>query len=207
MAVKHCGGAWKVAYADFVTAMMALFLMLWISAQDTKIKEAIQRSFTNPFMSITKQSTGVLPGKQNLPAQKAGQGKFDSPSPIQMEMLRKLSDELTKLLENNPEYENNSVKVEFTPEGLNISVLDRAQKPVFEPDSPQFTEYGKWVFSTLSWVLARYPNFQLELEGHTEHGHVPQRENYDNWELTADRANTARRSLVGNGVQADQIRK
>ena len=94
MAGKHGGGAWKVAYADFVTAMMALFLMLWISAQDQKVKEAIQRSFTNPFMSITKQSTGVLPGKQNLPASKSGTGKFDAPTPMQMEILHRLNDEL-----------------------------------------------------------------------------------------------------------------
>ena len=59
----HHGGAWKVAYADFVTAMMALFLVLWLASQDVKIKEAVARSFSNPFASITKESTGVLPNK------------------------------------------------------------------------------------------------------------------------------------------------
>src|SRR2546425_6903636 len=57
------GGAWKVAYADFVTAMMALFLVLWLASQDVKIKEAVQRSFTNPFSSLTKESVGIMPNK------------------------------------------------------------------------------------------------------------------------------------------------
>ena len=57
----HHGGAWKVAYADFVTAMMALFLVLWLTSQDEKIKEAVERSFKNPFATVTKQSTGIVP--------------------------------------------------------------------------------------------------------------------------------------------------
>jgi flagellar motor protein MotB len=60
----HHGGAWKVAYADFVTAMMALFLVLWLVSQDQKIKEAVERSFRNPFASLTKQSTGIIPAEK-----------------------------------------------------------------------------------------------------------------------------------------------
>jgi chemotaxis protein MotB len=187
MAGKHGGGAWKVAYADFVTAMMALFLMLWITAQDHKIKEAIQRSFTNPFMSITKASTGILPGKTSSQASQGGPGKYDTPTMIQTEVFRKLNEELQKLLEKNPDFEDNTIKLEYTDDGLNISVLDRAHKPVFERDSAQFTEYGRWVFTTLSWVISHYRTFQVELEGHTEQGHTLVRDDYDNWELTSDR--------------------
>jgi len=64
----HHGGAWKVAYADFVTAMMALFLVLWLTSQDQKIKEAIERSFKNPFSSLTKDSTGLIPNKDSKPS-------------------------------------------------------------------------------------------------------------------------------------------
>lgn len=207
MAGKHGGGAWKVAYADFVTAMMALFLTLWITAQDQKIKESVQRAFTNPFMSVTKEHTGVMPEKANTPAQEAGQGKFDAPSPMQMEMLRKINEELVRLLESNPDFDDSSVKLEFTPEGLNISVLDRTRKPVFEPDSAALTAYGDWVFSTLAWVISRHQTFLLHLGGHTESGHSPARPEYGNWELTADRANAARRILVKHGVQGEQVRR
>src|SRR5947208_4191576 len=85
----HHGGAWKVAYADFVTAMMALFLVLWLSSQDQKIKEAVQRSFRNPFASLTKESTGIVPNKDSQ-AVKASSGNFDSASAIELNMLRKL---------------------------------------------------------------------------------------------------------------------
>ena len=86
-------------------------------------------------------------------------------------------------------------------------MLDRTLKPIFQSDTPKFTEYGRWVFSTLAWEIARYSEFRIDLEGHTEHGHPPMREDYDTWELTADRANAARRALVQSGVVADQIRK
>ncbi len=208
MAGKPGGGAWKVAYADFVTAMMALFLMLWISAQDQKIKEAVERAFRNPFMSVTKESTGVLPNKMDAQTTKGkGQGKFDSPSAMELEMLRRLNDELKKVLESNPDYDNETVKLEFTADGLNISVLDRTHKPVFKRDSAEFTDYGKWVFTTLAWEISRYRVFRLELEGHTEAGHRFAGETYDAWDLTTDRANAARRQLVGSGVAPGQVRK
>ena len=66
----HHGGAWKVAYADFVTAMMALFMVLWLTSQDQRIKEAVQRAFRNPFSSVTKESSGVIPTKENPGRQK-----------------------------------------------------------------------------------------------------------------------------------------
>ena len=134
----HHGGAWKVAYADFVTAMMALFLVLWLVSQDQKIKEAVQRSFRNPFASLTKESTGILPNK-DVQAVSAKEGNFDSASVVELNMLRKLSQDLINTLQSNPENpEENPLDVEVTPEGLRISVFDRGQKPVFEPDSAQF---------------------------------------------------------------------
>lgn len=78
----HHGGAWKVAYADFVTAMMALFLVLWLVSQDQKIKEAVERSFRNPFASVTKESTGIIPAPENAMQVMARNGNFDSASVI-----------------------------------------------------------------------------------------------------------------------------
>src|ERR1043165_3453076 len=96
----HHGGAWKVAYADFVTAMMALFLVLWLTAQDTKIKEAIERAFRNPFSSATKESVGILPNK-DVQALQQQKGSFDSVSVLQLELLRRITDDLAKLLQKD----------------------------------------------------------------------------------------------------------
>jgi chemotaxis protein MotB len=201
------GGAWKVAYADFVTAMMALFMVLWLTAQDERIKEAVERAFRNPFSSITKDSVGIIPNKETQ-ALKSEKGNFDSASAVELSILRRLNDDLNKLLQSSPEDVNdNPVKMEMMPDGLRISVFDRARKAVFEPNSDQLTEYGKWLFSTLAWEIARYTTFHIELDGHTERGRPAVRNNYGNWELSADRANASRRVLLDSGVNTGQIMK
>src|SRR5579871_5562107 len=117
----HHGGAWKVAYADFVTAMMALFMVLWLTSQDQKIKEAVQRSFRNPFSSVTKESAGIIPNKE-MQAIKSSSGNFDSASAVELNMLRRLNQDLLKTLQNAENEEENPVKLELTPDGLYINV-------------------------------------------------------------------------------------
>jgi len=204
----HHGGAWKVAYADFVTAMMALFLVLWLVSQDQKIKDAVQRSFRNPFSSVTKDSTGIIPNK-DMHAVSSKDGNFDSASAIELNMLRKLSQDLLNTLQSNPEFpDEKPLNIEVTPEGLRISVFDRNQKPVFAPDTAEFTPYGNWVFTTLAWQISRFTNsLSVELEGHTETGHDAGTATLDTWELTANRANAARRKLLEHDVVPRQIRK
>jgi chemotaxis protein MotB len=199
------GGSWEVAYADFVTSMMALFLCLWLTSQDSRIKEAVERSFRNPYSSATKESVGILPNKDVQALEKA-KGNFDSPSALNLELLRRMTEDLAKLLQQDSEGQN-SVKLDLTSEGLLINVFDRAQKPIFEGDSARFTPYGAWVFSTLAWEVGRYPTFTVELTGHTEAGRKPIQEDYGSWELSADRANAGRRKLLQHGTGAAQICK
>ncbi len=208
MAGKGGGGAWKVAYADFVTAMMALFLVLWITSQDKKVKEAIELTFKHPFMKGPRQSSGIIPNTIESMHGKSLAGQYESPSPLEMDMLRHLNDDLLKVLGTNPDYQRNqSVQLEFTEKGLNISVLNRIQKPIFQPGTAEFSDYGKWVFSTLSWEIARYKRFAVELEGHSPRGENTRDAGADKWDLTANRANAARRVLVNDGVTAQQIAK
>ncbi|HMJ88281.1 MAG TPA: flagellar motor protein MotB [Candidatus Acidoferrum sp.] len=201
----HHGGAWKVAYADFVTAMMALFLVLWLTAQDTKIKEAIERAFRNPFSSATKESMGIIPNKE-LQATHDQKGTFESVNAVEMELLRKITEDLAKMFQS-PDESANSVKLQLTSEGLRVNIFDRSRKPIFERDSSKLTEYGKWVISTLAWEVARYTTFYVEVNGHTETGRKPLNADYGDWELSADRANAARRLLLQNGVRPKQIAK
>jgi chemotaxis protein MotB len=98
----HHGGAWKVAYADFVTAMMALFLVLWLTAQDTRIKEAVERAFRNPFSAVNKESTGIIPQKETT-AQYKAEGNFESVNALEVEMLRHITEDLAKVLQGPDE--------------------------------------------------------------------------------------------------------
>ena len=203
----HHGGAWKVAYADFVTAMMALFMVLWLTSQDQRIKEAVERAFRNPFSSVTKDSVGIIPSKETQ-AVRSSSGNFDSASAVELTMLRRLNQDLLKSLQSQAdEKEESAVKLDLTPDGLLINVFDRSHKPIFEPQSTKFTPYGEWIFSTLAWEISRYHNFAIELEGHTESGHPPVRQDYGDWEISTDRANAVRRSLLEHGVTSAQIRK
>ena len=148
--------------------MMALFLVLWLVSQDQKIKESVERAFRNPFASLTKESVGIIPSKETQ-AVRSESGNFDSASAVELTMLRRLMQDLSKQLQDqdsNPEEE--VVKLEMSPEGLRISVFDRGTKPVFKGDSDSFTDYGKWIFSTLAWDISRYTSFNIELDGHTE---------------------------------------
>jgi chemotaxis protein MotB len=204
---QHHGGAWKTAYADFVTAMMALFLLLWLTAQDKKIKDAVERAFRNPFSAVNKESTGIIPNSnKDASSQNKDKGNFQSVTAIEMQMLRKVTEDIARMLAQSQELEQ-SVQIELTPDGVRINIFDRSQKPVFEPGTDKFTDYGSWVFSTLAWEIARFHTFRIELEGHTETLPDPAPESQNKWDLSAERANAARRKLVASGVLAKQIFK
>ncbi len=200
----HHGGAWKVAYADFVTAMMALFLVLWLTAQDEKVKAAIERSFRNPFASLIPASPGIL---QNKDPQKVdtSKGQHDAASTVELNFLRKVSEELK--LDMNELDNSETMKLEMTPDGIRISLFDRARRPVFKKDSPELTAYGDWVLSTVAWGVARFKEFAVELEGHSESRGAVDLGDLDPWELTSARANIARKKLLKHGVRLDQFRK
>jgi chemotaxis protein MotB len=203
----HHGGAWKVAYADFVTAMMALFIVLWLSSQDQRIKEAVARAFAHPFSSLTKDSVGIIPSKDTQ-AMSSHEGNFDSASAVELAMLRRLNQDFMKALESDlAENNNDTVNLQMNPDGVTINVFDRARKPVFEPQSTRFTTYGEWIFSTLAWEIARSSNFTVELEGHTESGNTVVSNDYGDWEISADRATAVRRKLLESGVPARQVIK
>jgi chemotaxis protein MotB len=110
------------------------------------------------------------------------------------------------MLEQSQELEQ-SVQIALTPDGVRINIFDHSQKPVFEPGTDKFTTYGDWVFSTLAWEIARYQNFHIELEGHTETRPDTDPENMNKWDLSTERANAARRKLIQSGVESQQVFK
>ncbi len=202
---QHHGGAWKTAYADFVTAMMALFLLLWLTAQDKRIKQAVERAFANPFSAVNKESVGIIPSKDAAALYKE-KGTHDSVSAVEMQMLRKITEDLAKMLEQSQQLEQ-AVQISLTPDGLRINIFDHAQNPVFHQGTDRFTVYGAWVFSTLAWEISRYKTFSIELEGHTDARPPSSARDNLKWDLSTERANAARRELVRNGVLPDQVYK
>ena len=200
------GGSWKVAYADFVTAMMALFMVLWILGQDQEVKGKVEEYFKNPWQAALSDSTGIIPIK-NADVLSSRKANFEAPSAVPLETVRRINEDLMKLFMETPEVrENRSITVETTPEGMLITFMDQPNQPIFEKDAPEFTPYGAWVFNTVALQIARYPKQEIEVEGHIEKGYKPAGQDRG-IELATERANVARRRLIENQVGASQIFK
>ena len=202
------GGAWKVAYADFVTAMMALFLVLWLVSQDSKIKDAVSRTFRNPFAASEKKSTGVFDSR-NEEDKSYSKGTYDANAPIELGILRRISQDMLKSLANNPEMpDEQPLRMELLSDGIRLTMFDRHQRPLFDPGSPELSEHGRWIFTTLAWQITRFTNhFTLEIEGHTEVGYVPKTGGMDSWDMSTARAHATRKLLMEHDVRSVQFRR
>ena len=171
----------------------------------------VERAFRNPFSSITKDSTGVIPSTNTL-ALKSSSGNFDSASAVELSFLRRMNQVFMKSLPTDVQEtdDEDTVKLDLTPDGIRINVFDRPGKPVFEPQSTKFTPYGDWVFETLAWEISRVTNFCVELEGHTESGNPPISKDYGDWDISTDRSTAVRRAcgpttMTGMGEERSTV--
>lgn len=215
-AAAHHGGAWKVAYADFVTAMMALFMVLWISAQDKEILIATSQYFQNPFRSPMDATSGVLPFNSNKTASSEGKDQgsekeqSDRNKQIQMTFLNSVAADFYRLLHLDQNLEGKPIDIQVTTDGLRVTLFDRVKRPLFEKGSAELTEWGTFVMQNLAWTIDRH-EFRVTVDGHAhrpvaEANGAP-RENYSTWELSTDRANTSRRTLVHYAVAPSLIER
>ena len=200
------GGSWKVAYADFVTAMMAFFLVMWLASQEEKIKEAIQRTFENPFRPMTLQSTGIIPNEEVLLMRSELNGAFDSASVMELDFLRKLHKNITEAMQNEMAQEDSPVILDMSHEGLRIQLFNKARKPFFTTNSAELTSYGEFVLNTLTWQIMREKSFLVEIRGHCVDSPNLDGE-VDFWQLSTDRANASRRRMVEYELPESQIRE
>lgn len=211
----HHGGAWKVAYADFVTAMMALFMVLWISAQDEKILIATSRYFQSPFNSPMDATNGILPFDTNQPTQsKSGEGE-DGMGPnesttsarnIDLQFLSSVAKDFYRLLHLDESFADRPIDIQVTSDGLRITLFDRDTQPLFVDDTDEFTEWGRFVIQGIAWMIDRH-RFSVVIEGHTRSGLEMDVPEYTPWELSSDRANAARRGLVHYAVDEALIER
>ncbi|MEK7724441.1 MAG: flagellar motor protein MotB [Acidobacteriota bacterium] len=199
----HHGGAWKVAYADLVTALMALFLVLWLVSQaDTKLKESIANHFRSPGVFSTVKG-GIL-----NQAKKVSKEPTALTSKDDEQMLFSVAQTLRKKFASKPEFTKyeDQIKIDVTDEGLKIELIDKADKVSFQSGSADLTEEAKSILTEIASGLCELPN-KINIGGHTDSRVFPSDNGYTNWELSADRANAARRVLESTCVRPSQINR
>jgi len=199
----HHGGAWKVAYADFVTAMMALFLVLWLVSQaDQKLKEAIANYFRSPGVFDTLQG-GILSQAKKVSQEPGGLTSKDDE-----QMLFNTAQKLQEQFEKRPEFAKykDQVKIQITDEGLKIQLVDEADRVSFPSGSSQLTPDAVAILQAIATDLCVLPN-KINIGGHTDRRPLAAANGYTNWELSTDRANSARRLLESSCIQPAQINK
>jgi len=186
------GGAWKVAYADFVTALMSLFIVLWLMNSSERIKKAVAGYFNDP------KGTGNLMGTSM-----SGTGEVTATG---ADDLNKLKEKLEQEIKAQKSLEKLSkqIEIKITPEGLRIELLEDKNGTFYQSGSAQVSESGQELLSLLAAELKTLPN-SLLIEGHTDATPYSSDKGYSNWELSADRANAARRLMQENGVRSDQV--
>lgn len=199
----HHGGAWKVAYADFVTAMMALFLVLWLVSQaDTKLKEQIANYFRSPGV-FTSTKGGILSG-----ASKVSKEPSKLTSKDDEQALFSVAQSLQKKFDTRPEFTKSKDKVfiKLTDDGLQIQVMDKADNISFEVGKANLTKEAREILTEIAQALCELPN-PIIIGGHTDARIFPSSNGYTNWELSTDRANAARRVLQEACVKPEQIKR
>ena len=189
----HHGGAWKVAYADFVTAMMALFIVLWLLSSSKPVQEAVGGYFRDPSGTGDKKGSAVGGAGENFV--------------LTRDNMPKLKDQLEQAIKQMTDFEKlkNHVEMTVTAEGLRIELSESADGTFFDSGSAKLKKDGNDLMITLAQELSKLPN-KLSIEGHTDsQPYATSAGNYGNWELSSDRANAARRVMQGNGIRPDQI--
>jgi len=237
----HHGGAWKVAYADFVTAMMAFFLLMWLMGSTTKDERAaISKYFTEPSMvegqSPTKSthpteiqgpggaSTSLIeiggsanPEFEKTRANIAEHGHSDERSMDLNDAEAMAREEEKRRLEELKATLNEAIEasqamapfkdqllIDITPEGLRIQIIDKENRPMFDLSSVQLKKYTIEILHEIGKLINAVPN-NVSISGHTDALRFSGRPGYSNWELSADRANSARRALIDGGMDPDKV--
>jgi len=201
----HHGGAWKVAFADFMTAMFALFLVLWLVNQSSDVKSAIAGYFQDPLGRASEYGSSILPGEG---AQSAAVRSLRPTDIVEMrrDRLMAVAERLKASVENIPELAavKDKIEITVTDEGLQIQLLEDATGVFFETGRAIPSASGERVLALLGSEIGSLPN-ELLIEGYTDARPYSGSGAYSNWELSSDRANAARRILTVNGVSPRKI--
>ncbi len=203
----HHGGAWKVAYADFVTAMMALFIVLWILGQSDAVKSSIAHYFNDPTGFSSKSSGVIGSGRKDSGKRSKDNGEGLNWREKQREEFKKMKEELEAELQSNETYMSlgSQVEIQIANEGLRIELIDNGQNIFFDVGSANLKQVAENLLEDIGRKLSTIRN-PIVIEGHTDSRKFMRQDNkYTNFELSADRANAARRALIKGGLDESQI--
>lgn len=189
----HHGGAWKVAYADFVTALMALFVVLWLLSASEQVQKAVGGYFSDPQGKAKDIGNGLKgAGSESLSVKKDDMNTLKQ----KLEQAIKNTAALQKIKEH--------VIFTITNEGLRVELIEGEKDTFFESGSPHPTQFGEDLLKALAEEIGKLPN-RVTIEGHTDSKPYHGESEYSNWELSSDRANAARRWMQENGMREDQV--
>jgi chemotaxis protein MotB len=188
----HHGGAWKVAYADFVTAMMSLFIVLWLMNTSEKVRQAVAGYFNDPRGKSTQTGTDQSGTSENLALTENNIA----------DLKKKIEEAIHKM--NDLKALQNQIQITITPEGLRIELLETKDGTFFDIGSSTPNQNGREMLEMLAGQLGGIPN-RISIEGHTDAQPYASTDGYGNWELSADRANAARRVMEATGLRTDQV--
>lgn len=190
----HHGGAWKVAYADFVTAMMAFFMVMWLMGSSDKVKSAVSGYFRDPQGFKKQSGTGTT-----------GEGEQIT---VSMDNMDALKEKIQSAMKQLPDFKliRDHVSMTVTGEGLRIELMEKEGGMFFQSGSPSPSDFGRELLVKMSGELAKLPN-NIVIEGHTDAKPFSNDRAYSNWELSSDRANSARRLMTESGLRPDQIKQ
>lgn len=224
----HHGGAWKVAYADFVTAMMAFFLLLWLLSAASKeqlqgiakyftptvgIKDGLGIGFTGGLGDVEEGEKRDNAAKDSLIFGTPDSGAVikmppssESANEVDAHNFTAVQNDLYKAIHDNPELQEfkENILIDQTPEGLRIQLLDKENRPLFVPGTSKLQSYTKEILIIIAKFIKYLPNY-LSINGHTNNIPFSNNRYYDNWDLSADRANATRRFFINGYLDAEQI--
>jgi chemotaxis protein MotB len=198
----HHGGAWKVAYADFVTAMMAFFLVMWLVGQSKAVKAGVAGYFRDPGAFEKQGGKGILPGGQDV--------SQSGPSTPAVDAERKALEQsvahIKERINSVPEFKalRNQVEFSITGEGLRIDLLESSGASFFDSGSAGMKPETEHLLGVIAHELGLLDN-AIVVEGHTDSRPYANSDKYTNWELSADRANAARRTMERQGLKPTQV--
>jgi chemotaxis protein MotB len=205
----HHGGAWKVAYADFVTAMMAFFLVMWLASQDSRIRDAVAGYFQEPGLMPYQTSNSVL-AQGNGGIDSAGMPiinrKFNGQLEAEQKALVAAAEHIRQNMSRMAGFESLRDQVEFsvTTEGLRIELVDHSGSSFFDSGSAVLRGASETILSIIAAEVGQLSN-DVVVEGHTDSRPYANGERFTNWELASERANAARRVMATRGLKPRQI--
>jgi len=207
------GGAWKVAYADLVTGLFALFMCLWLTSVDEETMSEISEYFKNPNTQTVQASPGTI-DIQNANVAASRKASFSKPALVPKRLIRKTTENVEKSFVQSPEFqENENMHVEVIDEGVKLSLFSTPQRKLFGENEEGLSEYGNVVIDSLgTWLSRKYgkrgetlEDLEIEIEGHSKKD--PEVEDQDPWQDSIDQANKIRKKLIQNGMNKNFIRK